>query len=87
MSQSDPFATETMAAIYEKQGHIDKAIDVYRALLRESPGRSDIAGRLAVLDSRHHPPPGEKLVGLISEWLTLEIRFLDLERLSRLKKP
>ncbi|MGD8250863.1 MAG: hypothetical protein PVH30_04870 [Desulfobacterales bacterium] len=86
MTQDDPFATETMAGIFEKQGHIEKAIGVYRTLLSEDPGRGDIAERLAALESRRHRPPKENLVGLISEWLALEIRFRDLERLSRLKK-
>jgi hypothetical protein len=76
-----------MAGLFEKQGHIEKAIDVYRTLLSEDPGRRDIAKRLAALEGRRHRPPGEHLVALISEWLALEIRFRDLERLSRLKKP
>lgn len=84
MTETDPFATETMASIYEKQGHIDKAVEIYRKLLRETPDRTDLADRLAELE-QHLKGPRKALVDLVGEWIKLLLRLRELERLSSLK--
>ncbi|MFZ7128677.1 MAG: tetratricopeptide repeat protein [Desulfobacterales bacterium] len=86
MTESDPLATETMAAIYEKQGYLDKAAEVYRKLLKETPHRSDLADRLADIQLRLLREPRADLVERFSEWLELTLRLRDLENLARLKR-
>jgi hypothetical protein len=53
--------TETMAEVFLRQGHLVEAITVYRELVLRSPGDSQLAGRLAELETRHAeaaaPPP------------------------------
>ncbi|MBX7118620.1 MAG: tetratricopeptide repeat protein [Gemmatimonadaceae bacterium] len=50
------FVTETMAQVYVQQGHLDKAKDVYRQLIAQSPEDAGLRARLAALDA---PPPAE----------------------------
>jgi hypothetical protein len=44
------FVTETMAALYVKQGHIGEAIGVYRQLVAQSPKDSGLKAKLAELE-------------------------------------
>lgn len=44
------FVTETMAALYVKQGHIGEAIGVYRQLVAQSPNDSGLRAKLAELE-------------------------------------
>jgi hypothetical protein len=41
-----PFMTETMAELYLKQGHRDKALEVYQALLSQRPGDATLRARV-----------------------------------------
>lgn len=68
---SDPLATETMASIYERQGYLDKAAAIYRAILHDAPGRSDIARRLETIENRISAQPSPGLVDLVARWLEL----------------
>lgn len=86
MTEADPLATETLAAIYEKQGYLQKAADVYRQLLREAPDRMDLADRLADVEERLLRTPGKGLVSLVSDWFELLLRERDLQNLTRLKR-
>jgi tetratricopeptide (TPR) repeat protein len=45
-------ATVTMAELYAQQGHLDKAVTVYRTLLGISPANPEIARRLAELERK-----------------------------------
>ena len=53
--------TETMAQVFLRQGHVAEAITVYRELVRRTPGDTQLAGRLADLETRQAaaaaPPP------------------------------
>lgn len=52
VSQKTPtFVTETMATLYLQQGFRDKAIDVYRQLVAQSPDDSTLARKLADLET------------------------------------
>jgi len=44
------FVTETMAALYVKQGHIGEAIGVYRQLVAQTPTDSGLRAKLAELE-------------------------------------
>lgn len=44
------FVTETMAALYVKQGHIAEAVEVYRQLVVQSPNDSGLKAKLAELE-------------------------------------
>lgn len=85
MTETDPLVTETMAAIYEKQGHVDKAAEIFRRLLRQAPDRADLADRLADLEQQLLKAPRKELVDLVGDWIELLLRVRELERLSSLK--
>jgi hypothetical protein len=51
MERSEPVYTRTLAELYLKQGFADKALGVYRHLLRTQPGDLDISARIADLES------------------------------------
>lgn len=55
MVESRPFVTETMAELYEQQGHRDEALKVYRALLDQRPGDAHLQQRIAALEAKHGP--------------------------------
>jgi tetratricopeptide (TPR) repeat protein len=49
-SPDGELATATLAELYLKQGHPDKAAEVYRALLERDPISTDIRGRLDAIE-------------------------------------
>jgi len=71
MPASTRFYTATMAELYARQGYLRKAVQIYRHLLQQEPGREDLDRRLqALLDqigSQTHP--SRKELGLmLREW-------------------
>jgi hypothetical protein len=53
----EPTETETMARLYEEQGHLDKAIAIYRKLSTMHPERTDLLERIEALESGAIPEP------------------------------
>lgn len=51
METPSTFVTETMAQVYVQQGHTDKAIEVYRQLVSQSPHDAELAARLRALEA------------------------------------
>ncbi len=51
------FATVTLAEIYEGQGFLEKALDVYKQLLEKRPDDERIAERIENLSARLQPAP------------------------------
>ena len=52
---STAFVTETMAELYIQQGHPDRALDVYRQLVKMRPNDAALATRLRELDGSAQP--------------------------------
>src|SRR5262245_58258656 len=48
--------TETMARLYEEQGHVAKALVIYRRILDAEPERKDLEERIESLERRSAPP-------------------------------
>lgn len=53
---STAFVTETMAELYVKQGHRERALEVYRQLVQRNPEDAALAGRLRELEAAGTPP-------------------------------
>ncbi len=49
------FVTETMAQVYIQQGHTERAIEVYRQLIAQSPADEGLRARLRALESPPAP--------------------------------
>jgi tetratricopeptide (TPR) repeat protein len=61
--------TITLAELYEQQGHVDKAIEVYRKILESSPDTEEVEARLAELEKRiGYPPQGRTLLSVLEAW-------------------
>jgi hypothetical protein len=61
MADAKPFVTETMAELYEQQGHRDEALRVYRALLGQRPNDAHIQSRIEQLEGKRGPTIRELL--------------------------
>jgi hypothetical protein len=87
MNKRNDFKTETMASVYAKQGHWQKAAAIYRHLLEQEPGRADYSRALEEVESKlaSTAKTPDELVPLFREWLELMGHYIKLERLSRLK--
>lgn len=66
VAESRPFVTETMAELYEQQGHREEALGVYRALLAQRPGDAVLQGKIDALLSRQGPTIRELLARVAS---------------------
>jgi tetratricopeptide (TPR) repeat protein len=61
--------TVTLAELYEQQGHVDKAIEMYRKILETSPETEEIEARLAELEKRiGEPQEGRTLLSVLEAW-------------------
>ena len=66
--------TVTLAELYEQQGHVDKAIEVYRKILDTSPETEEVEARLAELEKRIGYPPQDRTLLSVLEALQSQVR-------------
>ena len=66
--------TITLAELYEEQGHVDKAIVVYRKILDTSPENEEVEARLAELGKRIGYPPQDRTLLSVLEALQSQVR-------------
>lgn len=52
----DPLSTLTLAELYEKQGFLTKAREIYQTVLAEDPGNTKLLAKIAQLED-HEPAP------------------------------
>jgi tetratricopeptide (TPR) repeat protein len=72
--------TITLAELYEQQGHVDKAIEVYRKILDTSPETEEVEARLAELEKRiGYPPQDLTLISALEAWQSQVREEADLE--------
>ena len=92
MEENGDIYTVTMAKVYASQGHWDKAIEIYQYLLKEEPGRDDLAAALADLEKKKaeaNVTAGKKLedlAPLCREWIDLMLKHNRMQKLKKLKK-
>ena len=61
--------TVTLAELYEQQGHVDKAIEVYRKVLETSPETEEVEAKLAELEKRIGVPQESRtLLSVLEAW-------------------
>jgi predicted Zn-dependent protease len=77
--EEDPSAkaaiqTDTLAEIYVKQGHLDRALSVYQDILARDPQNAAALEKLESLKERIKKKEGEetrqKVQGRLEKWLT-----------------
>ncbi len=82
------FFTATMAGLYARQGHYEKAAEIYRYLLEREPERRDVADALLEIEkklSQQTPKTDDELVALFGRFFNLIHRYDRLKRLKRLR--
>ncbi len=88
MIKDPDFYTATMARVYEKQGHLEKAAEIYRYLIKAEPERGELIEKLADIENqmevaRNRRP--DDLIPLFREWITLLLRYNRFQKLLKLK--
>lgn len=53
----DPLSTATLAELYVKQGFIEKALVIYRAVLADNPDNREVSARVFELEHQSEPEP------------------------------
>ena len=56
-------ATETLADLYAKQGFGERAVEIYRELVRQDPARADLQQKLEQRQMAAPPPPAAEAPG------------------------
>ena len=88
MNKDPDFYTVTMARVYEEQGHLDKAAEIYRFLIKAEPERRDLIEALAEIDREMDEAGNKKpddLIPLFREWITLLLKYGRLQKLRQFK--
>jgi hypothetical protein len=84
--EPETLETETMARLYEEQGHVTQALAIYRRILDENSARTDLRERIETLERRAAPPmpPQEIPPGQRQSMPSEPIGMLDFEELPEL---
>ena len=88
MIKDPDFYTVTMARVYEEQGHLEKAAEIYRYLIKAEPERRELIEKLVEIENKMDEARNRKpddLIPLFREWITLLLRYNRLRKLRRLK--
>ena len=88
MTKDPDFYTVTMARVYEEQGHLEKAAEIYRYLIKAEPERRELIEKLADIENQMKVARNRKpddLIPLFREWITLLLRYNRLQKLRKLK--
>jgi tetratricopeptide (TPR) repeat protein len=78
-----------MAKIFVQQGHYDKAIEIYRHLLKKEPDRRDLAEALARTEEKRNQSvvkAPRDVAYILSEYIRLLLNYrqlLDLQAIQR----
>jgi hypothetical protein len=78
--------TMTMARVYEGQGYLGKAADIYRHLMEQNPQDSRPAEALARVEGLLQTAgrQGRPAPELLREWLQLLFRYRNLRKLKEI---
>ena len=88
MEKETEFYTATMAKVYADQGHYEKAAEIYRYLLKQSPARDDYLEALAEVEKKmtlSGNQSTDKLSPLFHQFFDLMLKFRNLQKLRKLK--
>jgi tetratricopeptide (TPR) repeat protein len=69
-----PFQTDTLAEIYIKQGRLDKALAVYRDILKREPENANVRAKFEALQRKPETDrgvPGKKIQNQLERWLAV----------------
>lgn len=68
----DPLSTLTLAELYEQQGFIVKALDIYRTILADDPANAQLQAKISLLEQQEpaaeNPPQQPEAPGVADEY-------------------
>lgn len=87
--QDKTFYTVTMARVFASQGRYDAAARIYRYLLEQSPGRTDLRQALDDVLSMMPQTPAQWQTAAerVACWVRLMLRSNMLARLQQIRLP
>jgi hypothetical protein len=85
MTTDNVFYTATMAKVHADQGNLIKATQIYTHLLRNDPGRPDLAAALARVRQRMNRRDVRDLIPLIRQWTEMRLHSRNLRHLTGLQ--
>ena len=88
MEKEAEFHTATMAKVYTDQGHYEKAVEIYRYLLKQEPERDDYLEALAEVEKKiisSGKQTADRLSPLFHQFFDLMLKFKNLQKLRKLK--
>jgi len=88
MIPDNDFKTATMARVYSGQGHYEKAVEIYKHLLKCEPDRQDLARALVEVEKKLHEKANgsnEDLGALFNTWVDLILRYKRMRYLRKIK--
>jgi hypothetical protein len=89
MTSNRVFYTATMAKVHAGQGNLEKAVEIYRHLLEQEPGRQDLVDGLSVVEQRmqqNRKGGRADLIRLIGTWIDLLMEYNNLKKLKNLHR-
>lgn len=89
MSKDPAIYTQTMANVFFRQGHFDRAIEIYRYLLKRNPHQTDLLDALNEAEQCYEDQKSgnaKDLPALVSEWIELMQTYRLIKKLKQLSK-
>jgi tetratricopeptide (TPR) repeat protein len=89
MIQDTPFYTQTLAKLYVRQGHYNKAIQIYKHLLNENPGDTGLIRSLNEVETKLkeiEKSGNRQSIDLFYQWIDLLNRNNCLKKLNKLQQ-
>jgi hypothetical protein len=85
LSKEDFFYTRTMAKVYEDQGNLLKAAEIYRYLLKSDPECRDLMDALSEIEKKLSEISTDDLVKLFGRWVDLLLKYHNVQKLMKLR--
>lgn len=87
MNKDPAIFTRTMAKVFFQQGHYDRAIEIYRYLLKKNPDQPDLMAELKAAKRERklqYRARARDLTVLVDEWIDLLQKYRLIRILNRL---
>ena len=89
MSKDPAILTRTMAEVFTRQGHYDRAIEIYRYLLEKNPDQPELRQAMEEVETLSYEQTRgyvKELSILVSEWIELMQKYRLIRKLNYLLK-
>ncbi|MDL1968262.1 MAG: hypothetical protein LWW97_06865 [Deltaproteobacteria bacterium] len=88
MNNQTEFYTKTMANVYAEQGYFEKAVEIYKHLLKHDPESREVNDLLSEVENKLYEKQKkdrEILEKLFRKWIYLQLSYNRLQTLKKFK--